>query len=210
MTTPSTDLQRLGRPRFDEIVETLCAAFHEYPVMRYVLKDAGDAYDAHLRELVGWFTDKRIARGLPALGVTRGGRMLGAANLDPPHTVPAPPELQERYLRLATRVGGAAMARLLAYEEACAPLLPREPHYYLGMLGVRPDAQGQGLGRMLLEAVQVMSSEDPASRGVVLTTETPTNLPFYQHFGFSVVGRSNAEELDTWTLFRSDQDAPYL
>lgn len=205
MTEPPTELVPLGRPHFDDVVDTLCAAFHEYPVMRYVLKDAGDDYDARLRELIGWFTDARISRGWPVLGALRGQRMLGAANVNPPRWVPAPPEFQARERRLAECVGVAAMERLQAFEAACEPLTPHEPHYYLGMIGVRPEAQGQGLGRLLLEAVQEMSAEDGESRGVVLTTETPLNLPFYEHFGYRVVGRSRADELDTWTLFRPDR-----
>ena len=69
------------------------------------------------------------------------------------------------------------------------------------MLGVRPDAQGLGIGGLLLREVQRMSRDDPDSSGIVLTTETPDNLPFYENHGFEILGRATAEELETWTLY---------
>ena len=33
-----------GLERFDEVVETLCDAFRDYPVMRFVLGDAGTLF----------------------------------------------------------------------------------------------------------------------------------------------------------------------
>ena len=89
----------LGAGSFDEVVDTLCEAFHEYPVMRYVLKDAGPDYDARLALLVGFFTDTRVSRGWPVLGVVAGGRIVAAATLNPPRPEPAPPSLRDRRQR---------------------------------------------------------------------------------------------------------------
>jgi len=68
----ASEVLRLPPERFDEVVEALCDAFRDYPVMRYVLKDAGDHYLTHLPYLVGYFTASRFARGWPVLGVERG------------------------------------------------------------------------------------------------------------------------------------------
>ena len=85
---------------------------------------------------------------------------------------------------------------------ACDPLEPTELHHYVGMIGVRPHDQGRGYARLLLDAVHQMSDSDPDSTGVALTTETEQNLPFYQHFGYEILGKANVEDLETWTLFR--------
>jgi hypothetical protein len=47
-------------------------------------------------------------------------------------------------------------------------------------------------------------SLDPESAGVLLTTETPGNLPLYEHFGYRILGQARVDELTTWTLFRPD------
>ena len=81
--TDSPEVVRLAKDRFDAVVDTLSAAFHGYPVMRYILKDAGPDYDDRLAALVGFFTDSRFARDWPVLGVVRGGEILAAANINP-------------------------------------------------------------------------------------------------------------------------------
>jgi len=193
---------RIGRERFDPVVDALCDAFRDYPVMRFVLKQAGSDYDAHLRQLVGYFTDLRVARGWPVLAVECEGRIEAAASVNPPRPAPRPQSLRERYERMCRVIGPAAVARFNAFADACRPLEPKELHYYIGMIGVRPGCQGRGHARLLLDAVHAMSEDDPDSTGVALTTETEQNLPFYAHFGYEVVGRARVDDLTTWTLFR--------
>jgi GNAT superfamily N-acetyltransferase len=199
---------RMPQDRFDDVVAVFCAAFHDYPVMRYVLKDAGEDYDGQLTELIGYFTDSRFSRDWPVLGVSDRNELVAAANINPPQTTfqatPPPDSLQRRLHRLRTSLGDAAIERFQAHEAACEPFEPKEQHYYLGMLGVSPAHQGYGYARLLLDAVHRMSVEDQESHGVVLTTETPNNLPFYEHFGYQVLGLARVEELKTWTLFRPD------
>jgi GNAT superfamily N-acetyltransferase len=201
---PEPQVARLGSEWYEEVVDTLCESFYDYPVMRYVLKDAGSDYDARLTRLLGYFTDSRFSRGWPVLGVIRQRRLLAAANINPPHGAPQPPSLRQRYEQLCQELGRASIARFEAFANACAPLEPNDPHYNLGMLGVRRECQGRGYARLLLDAVHEMSARDPDSTGVVLTTETPDNLPFYERFGYRVVGHAQVDELQTWTLLRPD------
>ncbi len=140
-------LVRLTPDRFDEVVDALGDAFRDYPVMRYVLKESGDRFDEHLPYLVGYFTYSRFSRNWPVLGVEREGRILAAANINPPSSVPAPAELVRRYEEMCRVLGDGAIRRFQAFADACDPLEPDEPHYYLGMIGVRPEAQGEGLAR---------------------------------------------------------------
>jgi ribosomal protein S18 acetylase RimI-like enzyme len=196
---------RQPQQRFHDVVETLCEAFHEYPVMRYILKDAGAAYDSQLRDLVAYFTDSRMSRGWPVLGIECSGELVAAANVSAPHPIPAPASLEDRFRKLREQLGAAAITRFQAFADACDSLNPAEPHYYLGMIGVRPQHQGRGYARLLLDAVHWMSGEDLGSTGVTLSTEVPANLRLYEHFGYRTLGEAAVEELVTWTMFRPDQ-----
>ena len=59
------------------------------------------------------------------------------------------------------------------------------PHWYLWVLGVEPENQGQGHGGRLLQAV----IQQARAQGVpcYLETENPRNVPFYQKHGFRLV-----------------------
>ncbi len=200
---------RLDRSRFSDAVEALSAAFRDYPVMRYILSDAGEAYDTKLPLLVGYFTEARFARGYPVLGVERpgDGRLAAVANINPPRPVPTPAALEECFERLRDELGLAAIDRFQDFADAGTTLNPEEPHYYLGMLGVIPEEQSRGYGRRLLETLHEMSDNDPDSTGVSLTTEREKNVGLYEHFGYRVLGSALTKDgrLESWTMFRPDR-----
>ncbi len=188
-----------------DAVTVLCAAFHDYPVMRYVVGPAAD-YDQRLRTLIDLFANGRFSRDEPALAVhDQTGRMLAVALLTPPGDRPAPPALLDHRERTWRALGADARGRYEAFVQACSRFPIELPHYHLNMIGVLPSHMGQGLGRLLLEAVQDLSRDDPQSAGVSLSTENPANIPLYEYFGYRVMGHARvAAELETWTFFRSD------
>jgi GNAT superfamily N-acetyltransferase len=199
-------LVRLSSDRFDDTVDTFCDAFRDYPVMRYVIGQT-DEYDALLRLLIGYFTESRFSRNYPGLGVESDeGHLVAAANIDPPESVPAPPSLERMFESISEALGEAAVSRYRSFAGACEPFKPKEAHYHLGMIGVIHREQGRGHARRLLDALHEISRGHPDSGGVSLTTETPKNLPFYERFGYRILGRGETPDgrLETWTLFRPD------
>ena len=73
------------------------------------------------------------------------------------------------------------------------------------MVGVRPVAQGRGLGRRVIEAVHRLAAEDAEAEGVSLSTEDEKNVPFYQHLGYRILGRAEvAPALTTWAFYQAD------
>ena len=193
----------LGPTDREAVVETLCLAFREYPVMTFVLgRDALAADDPALTALIGFYTDRRLLRGWPVLGV-REGEVLQAAALvsrpEEPEADPAP--VRAALATLAGELGDAAFERMQRFEDASDANEPETDHLFVGMLGVRPSARGRGYGRVLLDAVQE-AAEGEGRDGVCLSTEDPANLPFYRHVGFELVGQADVGGLTTWCLFR--------
>lgn len=62
---------------------------------------------------------------------------------------------------------------------------PRYPHWYLSVVGVRPEIHGTGLGRRMIEFAVSLAGRLP----LYLETTNPRNLGFYGRFGFEVVDR---------------------
>ncbi|HMV33170.1 MAG TPA: hypothetical protein PKA50_13715, partial [Gemmatimonadales bacterium] len=75
------------------VVDVMCSAFEDYPVMRWCLGDPPD-YAARLRELVGFFVQARVLRDEPMYGLREAdGQLSGAALLSWSGSTAAPPAL---------------------------------------------------------------------------------------------------------------------
>lgn len=204
----SPSVERLNASQREEIVAVLNEAFHDYPVMRYVLADAGEHYVEQLTALNDYFCDRRFGDDGAVFGVSVDDELAGVAVLDAPvgPNEPQPDDhRRERVLRLVRAIGSHAVERLRAYDQVGDSLMPPGSYHYLGMLGVLRRCQGQGLGRLLVEATQALAEESTLSTGVCLHTETPGNVPLYERLGFEVVGEDEVAGLRTWCMmWRTD------
>jgi GNAT superfamily N-acetyltransferase len=122
----------------------------------------------------------------------------------PPEPEPPAAVLQRRD-DVWNSLGQDCRQRHDAYGALAKTVLVPEPHHHLNMIGVRHSHHGQGLARPLLEGAMQIAADDPNSSGLTLTTETPTNVRLYQHFGFEVTAHVQvAPKLETWGLFRKN------
>jgi len=191
--------------RAGEVVEVLSDAFIAYPVMKHVLGPRPD-YAADLRALVEFFVMARFLRDDLVLGaVGQGGVLAGTATITLPGERESPVELTRLRERVWDRLGVDARGRYERFGEACRVFDIEGGHYHLNMIGVRRAHAGQGVGRVLLEAVHRVSAEDARSRGITLTTEDSANLPLYQRFGYRILGHVEiGTELESWGFFREE------
>lgn len=186
-----------------DVVSALAESFRDYPVMRHVLGESGD-YEVRLYTLVGFFTDARVLRGEPLLGVEDSEGLVAAAMVSYPERS-SPPELAEVREETWAALGPDARARYEAFGAAASAFDVDRPHIHLNMIGVRGRGRGRGLGRLLLDHVHRMSGDSPSSEGVTLSTEDPGNVALYERFGYEVVGHVRVGPgLETWGFFRPD------
>lgn len=195
-------VETLGPGDAEAVVDVLVEAFRDYPVMRHVL---GPAPFEALRTLIGFFVSARVLRHEPMLGIRSGPTLVAAALVTPPGTREAPPALAERREAVWTQLGSKARERYEALGAVWRQFAIPEANYHLNMIGVRDSHAGRGLGRRVIDRVHEISRRDPDSAGVTLTTETPRNVPLYEHLGYRVIGHVRlTDELETWGFFRPD------
>jgi len=192
-------VEKLTREEKPEIVSVLVAAFYNYPVMRFILRNSPD-YEIHLKAIMEFYSEARLSKMRPVLGVRADDSLVAVALVDVSSLKPWF-ELKTELVRLKTTIGEEAYSRLELYETKTAGAEPAYPHHFLGMLAVRPEHRGKGYSRMLLEEVRRLSITDPESSGICLTTEDPENVRLYQHFGYQVVSETDIEDLHSWCMF---------
>lgn len=202
MSSSGGEVVRLQATDVSRIVDVFSEAFHDYPVMRFVLAGNQD-YDTRLSALVHFFVSARSIRGEPLFGVLEDDRLVAAATVSFPSDVARRPALEAARDAVWKELGASARDRYEACGEVWKDFSAPEPHIHLNMIGVRPSAQGRGHARRLLDHVHRMSEAVPGSVGVTLTTEDPKNLAFYERAGYQVTGHGRvAPDLETWGFFR--------
>lgn len=94
--------------------------------------------------------------------------------------------------------------RLVAVQKILA-LHPREPHFYLQVLGVDPAAQGRGWGSQLLK--HGLAQVDAARMPAYLETMNGDNITFYERHGFRLSGelRLPFSGHPVWFMWRDAQ-----
>ena len=191
-----------------EVVSVLSDAFQDYPVMRHVLgpdaPGSGAPYKVRLHRLVQLFVSGRAYRDEPMMGVRDdSGALVAAAVMSLPQSSNPRPAFIALREAVWAELGADARLRYDTYMQAANFFATRPPHHHLNMIGVRRAQQRLGLARELLEAVHRLANGDPQSAGVSLTTERAENVPFYERFGYKVVGHARVgPDLETWGLFR--------
>jgi len=88
-------------------------------------------------------------------------------------------------LRMLPLLGTRALRIGRGFDQL-APLHPRMPHWYLYALGTDPKHQGKGIGSALF--APMLARCDAESRPAYLEASRPENVPYYERFGFKVVG----------------------
>lgn len=189
--------------RIDEAVAVLADAFRDYPVMRYVIGPAGEAYGERLDALVNLFVGARLHRGDPILSIEDGERVVAVATVTLPDEREASPAMATLREQVWRTLGPDARLRYDELGRIWQRFAMADRHHHLNMIGVRSTHAGRGLGRRLLDAVHDLARRDPASAGVTLTTEDPANVPLYQHVGYRILEHAQiSPSFETWGFFR--------
>jgi GNAT superfamily N-acetyltransferase len=195
-------VQIISPDRLDEIVDVLCDAFHDYPVMRYLVGPGHADYDVRLQRLIGFFAYRRGRMGAPYLGVSEGNALVAVAAFTLPVEPEIPADIFARRDALWRDLGDDARIRYDTYANTTKAFTIAAPHHHLNMIGVRHTHHGRGLARPLLDDMARRSREDANSAGVSLTTELARNVTLYEHFGYRVVGHARVSpDLETWGFF---------
>jgi GNAT superfamily N-acetyltransferase len=81
---------------------------------------------------------------------------------------------------------------------------PKEPHWYLGVLGTAPEHQGKGVGSALIRPI--LQKCDDEGIPAYLESSKESNIPFYERHHFKVTGEINVKNGPTvWPMWRDPQ-----
>jgi GNAT superfamily N-acetyltransferase len=181
------------------LADILARAFRDNPLNEVVI--GGDPVRRFECNALGMRALLPIARQWGVLlAARRGANAVGGLVAAPAHAYPLPPSPLATRLRLFWGQGWRVASRWNRVFEALDAVHPREPHWYLGTLGVDPPSQGQGVGRALLRAFVLRADADALP--AYLETDRASNVSFYQSAGFAVRGETCVLGARIWRMLR--------
>jgi len=163
------------------VAVALARAFYDDPVMSWLFRD-----DARRpRRLERGFTLFLTGIYLQHQACYTTDGLAGGALWAPPGKWHLGPLAQLRLLPRMASVFGRDLPRVLRAIAFIESRHPHEPHYYLAVLGVEPQAQGKGLGAALMRPV--LERCDREGIPAYLESSSERSRALYLRNGFEVV-----------------------
>ena len=117
------------------------------------------------------------------------GDFVGVAQWLPPGVQPDDGPIGELFER---HMSGPKLGEVLFLFEQMAGFHPKEPHWYVPLIGVDPVFQGQGYGAQLMRHGLVACDRD--RQPAYLEATSLANRQFYERHGFRVLGEIRSAE----------------
>ena len=157
----------------------LADGFRLDPVMQWVF---AEGIDAALEP----FFHFMVSEALIPLGATYLSDCCCAVWTPPGKDPWARADVGERFLAAMDSVlARDQLDRMVTLNVLVDQIRPQEPHWYLGMIATRADAQGTGAGSRMIR--HTLGQVDADGLPAYLESTNPANIPFYERHGFVVV-----------------------
>lgn len=175
-------VRTIGDDEIAPAAAALARAFHDDPVMTWLF---GRHDRRRLRRLRRFF-GHQVKHHRPAGGVFVDDEVDGCALWSPPGQWKQSWRDMLRSIPVLAPAVGPRLPRALRGLSMMEAAHPREPHWYLAVLGTDPAAQGRGIGGALMEPT--LDRCDEQGLGAYLESSKEQNIAYYARFGFTVTG----------------------
>jgi GNAT superfamily N-acetyltransferase len=196
----STEVIRVGPGQVRGAADAIAEAFFDNEIWVWLLRR-----DWQRRRLLPRHYRGMIRRVyVPRHGAWTTPDTAGAALWFPPGTMRLSARERLTELRTLLPEGIDCLGRGGRWEELISEHHPREPHWYLQTLAVRPSAQRRGVGTALIEPGLARAEADGV--GCYLETQRESNIPYYRRFGFELTDEISLHDSPPlWLMWRPAQ-----
>lgn len=179
MAGPSIEIRSATVDEIPQTVSTIVAAFITDPIARFAWLSPHDYLQG-----MPMATHEFAGGGFESGSAYVSSDFRGAALWLPPGVHPNG-EALEQVFRDTAEV--ERLDDLLGTFEKMDQCHPEEPHWYLPLVGVEPNAQGSGIGGALMRHAVARCDQDRAL--AYLESSNPRNISLYERHGFEVMGQ---------------------
>ncbi|MDI9245302.1 GNAT family N-acetyltransferase [Marinobacter sp. CHS3-4] len=200
--TSEPTIVRLDASARNEAISILVHAYKDEATFQYLFNHRKPGYQQRVRATVRELIDLYFELNQEAIGILVNDTLVAVAFIgDPDLRLNLGGQISWR-IRMVLTAGFASTRRYIDYHERIKALLPQPQAHQLPLMGVKPDYQNRGYGRLLLKTVETLCAENPRGSGLVLDTGNSRYLPFYESEGFRSIGTVQLGDFEDHVLFR--------
>jgi ribosomal protein S18 acetylase RimI-like enzyme len=194
-------------PQHAEAAAVLGRAFVNDPLISAIVGNISDPMEraARMTRLFSMILGDHRKLGQPVVGVLHEGRVGAAAIIEQvnrPSTVTTILQGFATGPKWIRAVGLRGLIRAASTLDALLRNRPTQPHLYLYVLGVEPELQRRHFGVTLLDYLRDQVSLRPELTGVYLETATESNVAYYSHVGYQVIGELRPLGVRVWRMLQ--------
>ena len=189
----------IGELRRDEIPAAgalLGRAYRDNPFMVAFIGDNPD----HRFQAMELIHGTRVSTLAPlAIVARRDGKLVGVCGFDAPGA-PLPPEAMQEMMVKLSGLGPHILPNMQIALGEFGKRAPGERHWHLGPVGVHIDAQGAGIGSLMMR--EFCARIDAEGDVVFLETDLSQNVRLYERFGFETIEETTVLGAPAWFMLR--------
>ncbi|MDG1121833.1 MAG: GNAT family N-acetyltransferase [Glaciecola sp.] len=180
-------------------------AYFDDPLFCHIFKREDEGYDVRLRGAIREELNTYWEAKQPLLGVYKDGSLVAATCLINPE-----PEFGDsRYwhwrLKMLLTAGFVGTQQFLEKEKMVREHLPAQKCHMIAFIGVQPNMQNQGIGHILLAAVNELVDAVEDSQGVGIFVTLNKCLPFFDDCSFELIEKLETVNIKGQILYKKKQ-----
>lgn len=176
----------LGAEDLSIAASILYNAYFDDPLFSDIFQVEKEGYDHRLRSAIRQELDTFWQSEQPMVGLFADNRLLAVACVISPDAAFGAGRFWHWRLKMLLSAGYLGTKQWIAKEQKMRELMPAKSFHMLSFIGVHPDHQDQGLGHVLMRAIDSLLLADKHSEGIGVFVTLPKYLSFfvageYQH-----------------------------
>ncbi|MFT5840051.1 MAG: ribosomal protein S18 acetylase RimI-like enzyme [Flavobacteriales bacterium] len=180
----------------------LYLAYHDDPLFVDIFQYEKEGYKSRLRSAIREELNAFWLAKQPMVGLFDGDRLVAVACLVNPGEELGPNRFWHWRLKMLLTAGYLSTKQMVEKEIKVRGRVPAERFHMLSLIGVHPDQQHNGLGHVLIRAIEGIMLEDTNSQGVGMYVTLPKYLRFFEDGHYNLVEELEVGQIKGHLMFR--------
>mgnify|MGYP000014664353 FL=1 len=165
----------------------LYLAYHDDPLFVGIFQYDREGYESRLRSAIREELNAFWLAKQPMIGLFENERLVAVACIVNPDEKLGPNRFWHWRLKMLLTAGYFGTKQMVEKEALVRSRVPAEHFHMLSLIGVHPDQQDQGLGHVLMSAIEGIMLENPNSQGIGMYVTLPKCLSFFEDGNYKLI-----------------------